>query len=145
MVGRAQPHERMVVRTILLGVWLTAVLSGRAAPVDFKHDVEPILVKRCSECHGADQQKAGLPSGAGDAGRFRVTQREADRHVFKVPGLRNVALTAPYFHDGSAATLEEAVEVMFRYQLGRPAPAEDRALIVKFLNSLTGDRFLKTP
>jgi len=93
----------------------------------------------------ADQQKAGLPSGAGDAGRFRVTQREADRHVFKVPGLRNVALTAPYFHDGSAATLEDAVEVMFRYQLGRAAPAEDKALIVKFLNSLTGDRFIKTP
>jgi cytochrome c peroxidase len=75
-----------------------------------------------------------------DAGRFAVTKRESDRHVFKVPSLRNVALTAPYFHDASAPTLEAAVEVMFRYQLGRTAPAEDKAAIVKFLRTLTGER-----
>lgn len=92
----------------------------------------------------ADRRKAGVPAGAGDEGRFRVTREARDRHVFKVPSLRNVALTAPYFHDGSAATLDEAVDVMFRYQLGRSAPPEDRALIVRFLNSLTGERF-KTP
>jgi cytochrome c peroxidase len=74
-----------------------------------------------------------------DAGRFAVTKREDDRHVFKVPSLRNVALTAPYFHDASAPTLESAVEVMFRYQLGRMAPAEDKAAIVKFLRTLTGE------
>lgn len=74
-----------------------------------------------------------------DQGRFAVTARESDRHVFKVPSLRNVALTAPYFHDGSAPTLEAAVEVMFRYQLGRTAPKEDKALIVKFLGTLTGE------
>jgi cytochrome c peroxidase len=89
----------------------------------------------------ADRLKAGQPGGPGDEGRFRVSKRPEDLHVFKVPSLRNVALTAPYFHDGSAATLEEAVDVMFRYQLGRPAPAQDKALIVKFLNSLTGDQF----
>jgi cytochrome c peroxidase len=77
----------------------------------------------------------------GDLGRFNVTKRDADKHVFKVPSLRNVALTAPYFHDASAASLEEAVEVMFRYQLGRTAPREDKALIVKFLKSLTGEQF----
>ena len=76
----------------------------------------------------------------GDAGRFAVTKRESDRHVFKVPSLRNVELTAPYFHDASAASLEVAVEVMFRYQLGRSAPAEDKALIIKFLKTLTGER-----
>jgi cytochrome c peroxidase len=75
-----------------------------------------------------------------DAGRFAVTKRESDRHVFKVPSLRNVALTAPYFHDASAPTLEAAVEVMFRYQLGRTAPAEDKAAIVRFLRTLTGER-----
>lgn len=83
-----------------------------------------------------------------DLGRFNVTKRESDRHVFKVPSLRNVELTAPYFHDGSAKTLEEAVEVMFRYQLGRRAPAGDKALIVKFLRSLTGesiDRLVAAP
>lgn len=91
----------------------------------------------------ADRAKAGLPPSPGDEGRFRVTRRADDLHVFKVPSLRNVALTAPYFHNGSASTLEEAVDVMFRYQLGRPAPPEDLALIVKFLDSLTGDRFGK--
>jgi len=74
-----------------------------------------------------------------DLGRFNVTGREADRHVFKVPTLRNVALTAPYFHDGSAASLDDAVRVMARYQLGREIPAADRAAIVAFLRSLTGE------
>ena len=74
-----------------------------------------------------------------DLGRFNVTGQEADRHVFKVPSLRNVAVTAPYFHDGSAATLEEAVAVMARYQLGRPLPPQDLAEIVAFLGTLTGE------
>ncbi|MBO9513984.1 MAG: c-type cytochrome [Variovorax sp.] len=80
----------------------------------------------------------GNPSPA-DLGRFNVTKKASDRHVFKVPSLRNVALTAPYFHDGSARTLDEAVEVMFRFQLGRTASAQDKALIVKFLQTLTGE------
>lgn len=77
----------------------------------------------------------------GDYGRFNVTGRESDRFVFKVPSLRNVALTAPYFHDGSAATLEDAVDIMFRYQLGRLAPDDDKRLIVEFLKSLTGKKY----
>ncbi len=56
-----------------------------------------------------------------------------------MPSLRNVALSAPYFHDGSAATLEEAVEAMFRFQLGRKAGPEERRKIVSFLQSLTGE------
>jgi cytochrome c peroxidase len=80
----------------------------------------------------------GEPTGA-DMGRYNVTHNEADRHMFKVPSLRNVALTAPYFHDGSARTLDDAVDTMFRYQLGRPAPQQDKALIVKFLYTLTGE------
>jgi len=75
-----------------------------------------------------------------DLGRYAVTKNEADRHVFKVPSLRNVELTSPYFHDGSAKTLDEAVDVMFRYQLGRSAPAAEKALIVKFLKTLTGEK-----
>ncbi len=73
-----------------------------------------------------------------DLGRYLVTGRASDKYVFKVPSLRNVALTAPYFHNGSARTLEEAVDVMVKYQLGRTAPAEDKALIVKFLHTLNG-------
>ena len=89
----------------------------------------------------ADRAKAGVPITEADRGRFNVTKKPEDMYVFKVPSLRNVALTAPYFHNGSAATLEEAVDVMFRYQLGRAAPAEDKTLIVKFLKSLNGERF----
>jgi cytochrome c peroxidase len=74
-----------------------------------------------------------------DLGRYLVTGRDADKFVFKVPSLRNVAQTAPYFHNGSAQTLEEAVDVMLRYQLGRTASREDKALIVKFLNTLSGE------
>lgn len=75
-----------------------------------------------------------------DLGRFNVTKRDSDKYVFKVPSLRNVELTGPYFHDASADSLEQAVEVMFRYQLGRSAPAEDKALIIKFLKTLTGEQ-----
>lgn len=74
-----------------------------------------------------------------DFGRFNVTGNEADRFFFKVPSLRNVAVTPPYFHDGSAPTLEAAVAAMAKYQLGRTLPAEDLADIVKFLRTLTGE------
>lgn len=80
----------------------------------------------------------GNPSDT-DLGRYLVTKDEEDRNVFKVPSLRNVAVTAPYFHDSSANTLEEAVDVMFKYQLGRIPSAEDTALIIKFLKTLTGE------
>lgn len=82
--------------------------------------------------------RRGQPSEA-DRGRYLVTRDPADEHVFKVPSLRNVALTAPYFHDGSAKTLEDAVDVMFKYQLGRTASAQDKAAIVLFLRTLTGE------
>lgn len=74
-----------------------------------------------------------------DLGRYNVTKKESDKHVFKVPSLRNVGLTAPYFHDGSAQTLKDAIDVMFQYQLGRNASEEDKALIEKFLLTLTGE------
>jgi len=78
-----------------------------------------------------------------DLGRFNVTGKEEDRYVFKVPGLRNVSLTAPYFHDGSVATLEEAVSVMARYQLGSDIPKDEVALIVGFLKTLTPEESLR--
>lgn len=74
-----------------------------------------------------------------DLGRYQVTKRDSDKHVFKVPSLRNVALTAPYFHDASAKSLDEAVDVMFKYQLGRTPTAEDKALIIGFLFTLSGE------
>ncbi len=77
--------------------------------------------------------------GPADLGRFGVTHIESDRHVFRVPSLRNVARTAPYFHDGTAATLEEAVMQMSRYQLGRELPPGTVADLVAFLETLTGE------
>ena len=74
-----------------------------------------------------------------DYGRFNVTGREADRFVFRVPSLRNVALPAPYFHDGSMARLEDAVAAMGKYQLGEALPAADIDQIVQFLKTLTGE------
>ena len=82
--------------------------------------------------------KRGNPTDA-DLGRFNVTKNPNDKHVFKVPSLRNVALTAPYFHDGSAKTLNDAVSVMFKYQLGRAVSQEDQDYIVMFLKTLTGE------
>ncbi|MFO1349194.1 MAG: cytochrome c peroxidase [Gammaproteobacteria bacterium] len=108
----------------------------------------------CVACHqgvniGANMyQKFGVfedvltPPAAGataDPGRYNVTKVERDRGVFRVPSLRNVALTAPYFHDGRAATLEVAVETMARVQLGRKLSAEEIGLIVQFLHTLTGE------
>jgi cytochrome c peroxidase len=73
-----------------------------------------------------------------DYGRYNVTGREQDKFKFKVPSLRNVAQTAPYFHDGSAATLEEAVSIMIQYQLGRPIRSDQVHQLVAFLESLSG-------
>lgn len=73
-----------------------------------------------------------------DLGRFNVTGNKVDRFVFRVPSLRNVAETAPYFHDGTASTLADAVDDMAKYQLGRPMPKEDQDAIVEFLMTLTG-------
>ncbi|MDP3739434.1 MAG: cytochrome-c peroxidase [Hyphomonadaceae bacterium] len=83
-------------------------------------------------------EKRGNPTKA-DLGRYLVTGDEDDKYVFKVPSLRNVALTAPYFHDGSTVTLEGAVDVMFKYQLGRVASKEDKSAIIAFLKTLSGE------
>lgn len=73
-------------------------------------------------------------------GRSAVTGNVIDRFTFKVPTLRNVELTYPYFHDGAAQTLTEAVDIMGRLQLGRVYTKEENAQIVAFLKTLTGDQ-----
>jgi cytochrome c peroxidase len=74
-----------------------------------------------------------------DLGRYNVTNKEYDKYVFKVPSLRNVEHIFPYFHDGSAKCLENAVEVMSKYQLGRKLSNQEIEFIVKFLKTLNGD------
>lgn len=104
----------------------------------------------CVACHngeavgGATFQKMGIVSPYKTdnpaEGRVAVTGKDADRFSFKVPTLRNVELTYPYFHDGQAETLADAVDVMGRLQLGRNFSAEENAQIVAFLKTLTGDQ-----
>ena len=90
----------------------------------------------CVACHQGINVGGNMFQGLGV---MRERPGKPDKRMFKVPGLRNVALTAPYFHDGSASTLAQAIDDMFTYQLGRTAPPGDKALIAKFLQSLSAE------
>jgi cytochrome c peroxidase len=100
----------------------------------------------CISCHmgpavgGSLYRKLGLvkPYPTEDPGREKVTGDPADRHVFKVPGLRNVAHTGPWFHDGSITTLDQVISIMAEHQLGRSLGADEVSEIRAFLESLTG-------
>jgi len=74
-----------------------------------------------------------------DYGRMNVTERQADAHVFKVPTLRNIEVTGPYLHDGTAETLEDVVIIMGRTQLGRDISTDEAKSIIAFLKTLTGE------
>ncbi|HVJ91132.1 MAG TPA: cytochrome-c peroxidase [Labilithrix sp.] len=103
----------------------------------------------CNTCHtgaavgGRDFKKLGQakpwPTEIKDNGRFDVTKDPADKHLFKVPSLRNIEKTGPYFHDGSVTTLDEAVRLMALHQLGKELSPADVSSIVTFLKSLTGE------
>ncbi|EJS89652.1 cytochrome c peroxidase, partial [Pasteurella multocida subsp. multocida str. Anand1_cattle] len=81
----------------------------------------------------------GTPITEADQGRFAHTQDPADMHKFKVPTLRNIALTAPYMHDARTSDLKEAVRIMLHYQSGKTLPTKDVEDISAFLESLTGE------
>ena len=87
----------------------------------------------------ADTKPGRRPDEPPDLGRLSVTKDERDREVFRVPSLRNVELTAPYFHDGRAKTLEDAVRTMARVQLNRQLGTPETDAIVAFLRTLTGE------
>jgi cytochrome c peroxidase len=102
----------------------------------------------CQTCHagalmgGHLFQRIGLVRpypDTSDPGRYKVTGSESDRMVFKVPSLRNIDKTAPYFHHGRVATLDQAVVEMGDYQLGKPLTEAQVRSIVTFLKTLTGD------
>jgi cytochrome c peroxidase len=107
----------------------------------------------CITCHtgslfgGNIYQKAGLVhpyENTADLGRYEVTKQESDKFMFKVPMLRNVALTAPYFHDGAVTTLEDAVKKMAYINLGRDLKPEEISSIVTFLKALSDENLEKT-
>ena len=148
-------------RTLLTPAPFDRYLKGdkRAISADAKAGLDKFISYGCAGCHngstvgGQSFQKFGLtedywkatgsvemPQLKGrDMGKFHDTGKEEDKWIFKVPQLRNVAMTPPYFHDGSVATLDDAVRVMARLQLGRQLADEDVKQIVAFLGTLTGE------
>lgn len=126
-----------------------AFLGGDAAALTApeRAGLATFVAANCTACHrgaylGGDAfQPAGVVEpwpAQRDSGRYAVTQRRGDQFVFKVPSLRNIERTAPYFHDGQVATLDEAVRWMARYQLGRELRDADVDAIVQWLTALNG-------
>lgn len=118
-----------------------------ALTLEQKEGYELFKTKGCIACHhgvnigGNSYNKFGIfqESNVSDFGRFNVTHKERDKYYFKVPSLRNVEYTAPYFHDGRTADLKEAVLIMAQYQLGRKITDEEANKITAFLRSLSGE------
>jgi cytochrome c peroxidase len=141
-------------RTLVTPAPFDAYLRGdpRALTPAARAGLNTFIATGCPACHngvdvgGGMYQKFGLMadywkethSQVIDKGRFDVTKNPADLYVFKVPSLRNVAMTPPYFHDGSVATLSQAVRIMAKVQLGKILSDREVAEIVAFLDSLTG-------
>jgi cytochrome c peroxidase len=129
-------------RTLITPSRFDEYLNGKedALTADEIKGAKTFLQAGCVACHngstigGQMYQKLGLVK---DLGRFEVTKNEADKYFFKVPSLRNIEKTGPYFHDGSVKTLEEAVKIMGEYQLGKNLRDEETKEIVTFLRSLT--------
>lgn len=127
-----------------------AFLKGddKALTEDEKAGLATFLDTGCASCHtgaavgGGMFQKLGLVKpwpDLKDNGRFDATKDEADKFKFKVPSLRQIADTAPYFHDGSVKTLDEAVKLMAAHQLGKDLDEGKIKSIVTFLKALSGE------
>jgi cytochrome c peroxidase len=141
-------------RTLVTPSAFDAYLNGKSGALSptARAGLQKFINTGCVMCHsgvgvgGGMYQKFGVvedywvSTGSTniDKGRFDVTKDPNDLYVFRVPSLRNVAMTAPYFHDGSVPTLPEAVKVMGRVQLGITLSDADTGDIVAFLESLTG-------
>jgi len=127
--------------------------ADNALDAQQKSGLKLFLSVGCADCHkgtllgGESFEKFGLlkeywlatRSEKQDVGRFEATKVEADRYKFRVSMLRNIGQTAPYFHDGSVKSLDDAVNIMASVQLGIDLSEADTAAIVAFLNSLTGE------
>jgi cytochrome c peroxidase len=136
-----------------------ALLNGDAAALTPEETVglKTFLDAGCQACHngallgGTSYQKLGaakLYPGVTDPGRFTVTKVEADKGVFKVPSLRNIEKTGPYYHDGKVASLDQAVRNMAEYQLGKNLSDVEVRQIIAFLKALTGridSEYIKPP
>ncbi len=136
--------ERGLIAPSRLDQFLQGDLNALTPPE--KEGLQTFVQVGCASCHsgvaigGNSYQKMGLknPYPTKDTGRFQVTALEADRGSFKVPSLRNISETGPYFHQGQIATLAEAVTAMGHYQLGTELSHEQVTSLVTFLNALKG-------
>jgi cytochrome c peroxidase len=137
-------------RTLVLRSRWDVYLEGdrTALSAAEKEGLRVFLNSGCMVCHtgkyvgGSMFERLGAVEpwpNSSDVGRMAVTGSPADRMMFKVPSLRNVEKTAPYFHDGSAKTLDQAVQMMGRHQLGIDLAPEEIQSIVTWLRSLTAD------
>lgn len=139
--------------TLLTPAPFDAYLNGddNALTAEAKAGLQLFMDKGCSSCHsgvnvgghgyypfGLVEKPGGDVLPEGDKGRFKVTETASDEYVFRAAPLRNIALTAPYFHSGKVWDLNVAVEIMAESQLGESLKPEETAQIVAFLNSLTG-------
>ncbi len=135
-------------RTLLTPSRFDDYLNGDddALSGDEKRGLKKFIRIGCATCHngvavgGNSFKKIGMvePYETSDLGRYEVTKIESDKYVFKVPGLRNVTKTAPYFHDGSVLTLEEAIRLMAKHQLGKEVGHGFIRDVKAFLGSLEG-------
>ena len=109
-----------------------------------KRGMVAFVERGCLACHAGpaftDSQFHTIQvPGSTDLGRFLVTEAEIDRHAFKTPTLRNVALTYPYFNNGNVATLDDAIVVMGQEMLGVELAGQELSDLVAFMHALTGD------
>ena len=135
-------------RTLVTPSPLDAFIGGDVAALnaDQLQGLQTFLDVGCTTCHlgqgvgGGMYQKLGVKKAfeTTDVGRFEITKNEADKMVFKVPSLRNIEHTGPYFHDGSVATLDQAITLMGEHQLGVTLTPEQVTQIKSFLGALTG-------
>ncbi len=143
----AKFEETLVTPNSKFDKWLQG--DDNAISAQEKTGYDLFKTKGCITCHngvgvgGGSYQKFGVVKPYPDTktlGRYGVTQQEQDKYFFKVPLLRNIELTAPYFHDASTWNLAEAVNVMAEYQLGLKLSADETQNIVAFLKTLTGEQ-----
>lgn len=141
-------------RTLITSDRFDNFLAGnpKALSDEEAQGLDIFINKGCTTCHtgpllgGNMYQKMGLYkpySDTKDLGRYDITKNDADKFMFKVPTLRNIALTAPYFHDGASPTLEDAVKQMSEMQLTTPLTQEEITKVVTFFGSLSDKELAK--
>jgi cytochrome c peroxidase len=168
LFAKLYPHQGLTKTTVTdaIAVFEQSLITGnsrfdqylrgnQAALISDELEGYELFKAHCASCHfgpalgGLSYEKMGVKRDYftqrgtaltdADNGRFNVTKQEKDRHFFKVPVLRNIDLTYPYFHDGSVISLADAVQIMGEVQLDKTFSPDEIAKLVAFLSTLTGE------